>query len=94
MRSSSRRRSIVVALSLLAALAAGYAGDYFHTDDGCIVETHCPACQRQLSSVLVFTRPLATVPVLERLGAAVPPPTPTPVLAPIHREVSRGPPSV
>jgi hypothetical protein len=35
----------------LVALAAAFAGDFVHTDDGCQVETHCLACQRVLVSV-------------------------------------------
>jgi hypothetical protein len=90
-----RRRGLaVVALCLLAALASGFAGDYFHTDDGCIVETHCLACQRQLTSVAVFTLFLATPPPLEPLGTAVAPPTLALVPGPIHSEISRGPPEV
>jgi hypothetical protein len=91
-----RRRAnlAVVTVCLLAALAGGYLGDYFHTDDGCVVETHCLACQRQLSSIAVFSAHLAPLPPLAPLGRAVAPPTLGLLLARAHSEVSRGPPLV
>jgi hypothetical protein len=91
-----RRRGhlAVVALCVLAALGGGYLGQYFHTDDGGAIDTHCLACQLQLSSVAVFTPHLAALPALEPAGRAVAPPTLAPGLAPVHSEASRGPPQV
>ena len=51
---SVRVRWALAAL-LLASFGVGFAGDLYHTDDGCQVEVHCLACQRVLHSVGVAT---------------------------------------
>lgn len=50
-RSVRVRWAFAASLLLIAAFAAGLAGDLVHTDDGCQVEIHCLACQRVLVSV-------------------------------------------
>jgi hypothetical protein len=91
-----RRRAsfAIVAVCVLAVLAGAQLGDYFHTDNGGGIDTHCLACQLQLNSIAVFTPHIAALPPLEPTGAAVAPPSLTPAPAPIHRAASRGPPSV
>jgi len=53
MQRSLRTRWALTAALLLASFGVGFAGDLFHTDDGCQVEVHCLACQRVLISVSV-----------------------------------------
>jgi hypothetical protein len=91
-----RRRGqlAVVALCVLAVLAGAQFTDYFHTDDGPRIDTHCLACQLQLNSTAVFTASLAALPPLEPVGTAVAPAAPALRPAPIHEAASRGPPSV
>jgi hypothetical protein len=95
MPSSTRRASfVVVAAFLLAALAGGFVGDYFHTDDGCAFETHCLACQRHIGSLAVVVLDLAALPPLAPVGTAVAPPAIALVPAAVPAEAPRGPPKV
>ena len=91
----ARRTSLaVVAMLLLAALAGGFVGDYFHTDDGCAFETHCLACQRQIGSLAVVVLDVAVLPALAPAGSAVAPPAIALVPAAVPAEAPRGPPRV
>ena len=59
-----RRRFLVVAAFVLAAMCAGIAEESFaHTDDGCPVETHCLACRLATGTIAVLA---VAVPVLHR----------------------------
>jgi hypothetical protein len=40
------RKAVVAALVLLGLSAAALADSLVHTDDGCVLETHCNACLR------------------------------------------------
>jgi hypothetical protein len=92
---STRRASLaVVAVFLLAALAGGFVGDCFHTDDGCAFETHCLACQRQIGSLAVVVIDLVALPRLAPAGSAAAPPAVALVAAPVRGEAPRGPPTV
>jgi hypothetical protein len=45
------KRSVAVAVLALLGLAAGTLEESFvHSDDGCVVETHCHACLLQLGT--------------------------------------------
>jgi len=59
-----RRRLVVLALLVLAAVCAGVAEESFaHTDDGCPVEKHCLACRLATGTVAVLA---TAVPVPQR----------------------------
>jgi hypothetical protein len=59
-----RRRLVVFAVLVLAAMCVGLAEESFaHTDDGCPVETHCLACRLATGTVAVLA---AALPVLQR----------------------------
>jgi len=83
---------VVVALALLAGLGAGFVDDWFHTDDGCVVETHCIACQRAVGSIGVIGSDLTPPLALERIDGIPAPPTLAALQAPSHHQTSRGPP--
>ena len=82
----------VVALALLAGLGAGFVDDWFHTDDGCVVETHCIACQRAVGSIGVIGSDLALALALERADGIAPAPALAVFQAPSRHQASRGPP--
>ena len=82
----------VVALALLAGLGASFVDDWFHTDDGCFVETHCIACQRAVGSIGVVGSDLAPPLALERADGIPAPRTFAALQAPSRHEASRGPP--
>lgn len=70
------KRLAVAALVLLGIAAAAFEQTLVHTDDGCVVETHCNACLLQLGTSGVATEPFAlprAVPVVERVATALPP---------------------
>jgi hypothetical protein len=77
------KRSVAVAVLALLGLAAGTLDESFvHSDDGCVVETHCHACLLQLGTpgvvavsfslprVLVATERVAPVAVPSYEGTA------------------------
>jgi hypothetical protein len=55
------RRVLLAALVLLGLSAAVLEDALIHTDDGCILETHCNACLLKLATHGVTTEPF-TVP--------------------------------
>jgi len=91
---SLRRVSLAVAVTLLAALAGGFADEFVHTDDGCVFETHCLACQRHVGAIAVVAPSLATPVVFEAVGRTPAPPSGAVLPAPIRHEAPRGPPLV
>lgn len=67
-----RRLAKWAALALLAAFSLVAAADAFdHTDDGCVVETHCLLCQWQHGATAVPTVVAKTPGVPVDLGRAV-----------------------
>jgi hypothetical protein len=88
---SSRR--LIAALSLVALVLVGYEETLAHTDDGCILETHCNACLLQLGTpavpAAVFSPP-AVVLIGERVAD---PPIVTQEQAEPWGVLSRGPPA-
>ena len=86
------RRLILAALVLLGMAVAVLEETLVHTDDGCLLETHCNACLLQLATHGVATEPFSVpqgVAPVERV-VVVPPPA-LPEEAPRHVP-SRGPP--
>ena len=89
-----RRLLQAAALSALASLGLALGTDAFvHTDDGCVVETHCVACVWHHGAVVVpataapvFTAPATAVGSVARLE------TPAPADAAPRTAPSRGPP--
>ncbi len=56
----TRRKLLgAVLLALLGLVGAGLESALVHTDDGCVVETHCNACLLQLRSPGVVTTAFA-----------------------------------
>ena len=86
------RRLILAALVLLGMAVAVLEETLVHTDDGCLLETHCNACLLQLVTHGVTTEPFSVpqgcVP-MERVTVVLPPALPEE--AP-RRVSSRGPP--
>lgn len=84
-------RALVLASFLFASIAAAWAS---HTDDGCIVELHCFACQWALASTADISLPVAPLSAFELTGRVVAAELPRLVEAPTPELASRGPPSV
>ncbi|HEX9189230.1 MAG TPA: hypothetical protein VGB87_19280 [Vicinamibacteria bacterium] len=87
-----RRRLVVAALLLAGVAVVTVEGSLVHTDDGCVLETHCNACLLRLATAgvvpVAFVLPRA-IPVVDRVA---------PVPVPSHEDAtprdlpSRGPP--
>jgi hypothetical protein len=88
------RSHLVAALLLLALAFAGIEQTIAHTDDGCVLETHCNACLLQLGTpavvAAIFSLPEA-VPLEERVASA---PVVTHEQAEPKHVFSRGPPAL
>ena len=62
--------SLLLALALLAGLGVVLLGEsFFHTDDGCPVETHCLTCKWAAGSIAIVTPDLTQALALEPLEA-------------------------
>ena len=86
------RRKLVVAALLLAGVAVVTLEESLvHTDDGCVVETHCNACLLRLATtgVVPATFALPPVPAVDRVAPA---PLPSHEDATPRDVPSRGPP--
>jgi len=93
--SSWTRRPLcaLLALALLAGLGVLLVGEsFFHTDDGCPVETHCLTCKWAAGSIAIVTPDLTQALPLEAFGDVIPPPPVASLQAPSGHEASRGPP--
>jgi len=79
-------------LALVGLTGAMLEASFVHTDDGCVVETHCNACLLRLRApgvvTVAFSLPRAVV-VVDRVAPA---PTPAWQDAAPKRIASRGPP--
>jgi hypothetical protein len=87
------KRLVVAALALLGLAAAVFEVSLVHSDDGCILETHCNACLLQLGTHGVTTETFSlprAVASEERVDVVLPPALPEE--APRHVS-SRGPPA-
>ena len=70
------RRLVVAALVLLGVAAVVLEEALVHSDDGCVVETHCNACLLQLGTRGVVTEAFSLPQVMaavDRVASALPP---------------------
>jgi hypothetical protein len=71
------RRLVVAALLLLGLAVATLEESLVHTDDGCVVETHCNACLLRLGTpglvTVAFSLPRVVV-VVDQVAPALSPP--------------------
>ena len=70
------RRTLVAALLLLGLAVVALEDSLVHTDDGCVVETHCNACLLRLGTpgvvTVAFSLPRVAV-AADRVAPALPP---------------------
>ena len=86
------RRTVVAALLLLGLAAVVVEDSLVHTDDGCVVETHCNACLLRLGTPGVVTLAFSLPRVVVAVGRVAPVLRPSRENA-VPRDVpSRGPP--
>ena len=68
-----RKLLAAAALALLGLTGAMLEASLVHTDDGCVIETHCKACLLQLRTpvvvTVIFSLPRAVV-VVDRVAPA------------------------
>jgi hypothetical protein len=87
------RRLVVAALLLLGVAAATLEESLVHTDDGCVVETHCNACLLRLGTPGVVTVAFALPRVVVAVDRVAPAPPPSHEDAAPRDVPSRGPPA-
>jgi hypothetical protein len=88
-----RSRSVLLALALLAGFGLLLVGEsFFHTDDGCPVETHCLTCKWAAGSIAVVTPDLTPTLALEPYGEIPALAGIASLQAPSGHAASRGPP--
>ena len=65
----------MAALLLLGLAVVTIEQSYVHSDDGCVIETHCQACMRQLGTTVVvavaFSLPRVLVAIESVVAATV-----------------------
>ncbi len=86
------RRLVLAAVVLLGLAAAVLEEALVHTDDGCLLETHCSACLLQLATHGITTEPFSvpqSVALAEPVAPVVAPAIPEEAPRPVS---SRGPP--
>jgi hypothetical protein len=86
------RKLVVAALVLLGLAVAMLEETLVHTDDGCVLETHCNACLLRLATHGVTTEPFSApqgVAPVEPVAVVPPPALPEEAPRPVS---SRGPP--
>jgi hypothetical protein len=87
------RRSPLVAVMLLLALAVSTAGSFVHTDDGCAVERHCTACRAALASAGAAPPDVPQLAAASLAGSVSPEAPATHPDAPVAPAPNRGPPA-
>ena len=86
------RRLVVAVLVLFGVAAAVFEQTLVHTDDGCVLETHCNACLLQLETRGVTSEPFSppqAAPGVDGVARVIPP---TLAEESPRRVSSRGPP--
>jgi hypothetical protein len=79
-------------LALVSLTGAMLEASLIHTDDGCVVETHCNACLLRLRTPGVVTVAFSLPQAMVVVGRVAPAPPPTFQDAAPKRIASRGPP--
>lgn len=87
-----KNRLAVAALVLLGLALATFEQALIHTDDGCVLETHCNACLLQLGTPGVLTPAFSLPPVVARVESVASAPAPAHEDATPRSLASRGPP--
>jgi hypothetical protein len=88
-----RSRLLLASLALWGLGFAGIEESFIHTDDGCVVETHCNACLLRLGTASVGAATRFTLPpIFSRPEPALPAATPAGDDGAIPDVASRGPP--
>ena len=87
------RRIAAAAFLLLGVAVATMEESLVHTDDGCVVETHCNACLLQLGTRGVVTEAFSLPRVAAAVDCVSPAPPPSPEDEPPRCASSRGPPA-
>ena len=90
-----RPRKLLAAavLALVGLTGTMLEASFVHTDDGCVLETHCNACLLQLRSPGVVTVTLSLPRLLVVVEAVAPTPPPAHEDAAPNSVSSRGPPA-
>jgi hypothetical protein len=86
------KRLVVAALVLLGVAFAVFEESLVHSDDGCVLETHCNACLLQLGTPGVVTEAFALPRVVAVVDLVVPALPPSLEAAAPRSVSSRGPP--
>jgi hypothetical protein len=88
-----RRATLLASLLALAGFGLALAEDsFFHTDDGCVVETHCAACLWHYGATPVTPQTVSAGPVLDVAEAIVVAPLALRGETSSRASASRGPP--
>ena len=87
------KRLVAAALVLLGVAAAVFEETLVHSDDGCVVETHCNACLLQLGTRGVVTEAFSLPRVAAAVDCVAPAPPPSTEDEPPRCASSRGPPA-
>jgi hypothetical protein len=86
------KRLVVAALVLLGVAFAVLEASLVHSDDGCVLETHCNACLLQLGTPGVVTEAFSPPRVVAAVDRVVPALSPSLEEAAPRGVSSRGPP--
>lgn len=89
---ASRKLLAAAVLALLGLTGAMLEASFVHTDDGCVVETHCNACLLRLRTPGVVTVTFYLPRVVVLVDRVVPAPAPSLLDAAPKNLSSRGPP--
>ena len=87
-----KNRLAVAVLVLLGLALATLERTFIHTDDGCVLETHCNACLLQLGTDGLVTVAFSLPPIVATVEGVMPAATPSHEDAAPRSAASRGPP--
>lgn len=90
---ATRNRVGYAAVLVLLAFAAGLAGAFVHTDDGCAVERHCGACRTALVNTGTLPAVATVVPAVQPAEGLIPTRHSAALSAPLATDSNRGPPA-
>jgi hypothetical protein len=87
-----KNRLAIAALVLLGLAVATLEQTFIHTDDGCVLETHCSACLLQLGTDGLVTLAFSLPPVEAAAEGVATPASPSHEDAAPRARAARGPP--